>query len=484
MSAGSDLYEILGVPQDATQSEIRRAYRKLALKFHPDKVPVERRQDAEIRFKDITHAYEIIGDEDKRRDYDLYGEREPGMGYDDDDENAEFDYKPSPFANAAFNGGGSFDFSPDDFANFFNGMGMDMNDDFFTGMGNGSRARQAKPKKEGSGKAQKPPKPSPDAERNNAGNGRTIDAHFSVTLSLLDLFNGKVVKLSETRDRICEKCNGLGLKRKAVEIACLECNGVGYMKKYRHINGMTLTQTIPCEKCNGAGAYFRRKDYCRHCKGSGLVKESKILEFNVPKGAPNHGTVVLPGESDEVPGLKTGDVILNYELELKPSERQFQRQANDLYTKVSVPLVDALCGFKRSNFVKSLDGRWLAIAIPPGKVLRPGDSIVIPNEGMPIQNNHIGRCGDLYVGIDLEFPKDNWALERNDFAKLRSILDITYGSEKHNHTIEEDIDATKIAYKIKAKGELPLEFNSFNANTEVKNIGSEKKPTSWFNKWF
>lgn len=482
MSAGSDLYEVLGVPQDATQSEIRRAYRKLALKFHPDKVSVEKRQDAEIKFKDITHAYEILGDEDKRRDYNLYGEREPGLGFDEDD--TEFSYKPSPFANAAFNGSGSFDFSPDDFANFFNGMGMDMNDDFFTSMGNGSRARQAKPPQNGTGKARKPPKPSPDAERNDAGNGKTMDAHFNVRLSLLDLFNGKVVKLSETRDRICEKCNGTGLKRKAVEIGCLECNGVGYMKKYRHINGMTLVQTIPCEKCSGAGVYFRPKDYCKHCRGSGLIKESKILEFNVPKGSPNKGTVVLPGESDEVPGLKTGDVILNYELELKPLEKRFQRQDNDLYTKVSVSLVDALCGFNRSNFVKSLDGRWLSISIPPGKVLRPGDCIVIPNEGMPVMDNYIGRCGDLYVGIDIEFPKDNWALERNDFAKLRSILDITYGSERHKDVTEEDTEATKIAYKIKEKDELPLDFNSFNANTEVKNIGTEKRSKGWFSKWF
>lgn len=485
-TSGSDLYGILGVSQDSSQEEIRRSYRKLALKYHPDKVSKDQREQAEIKFKDITHAYGILGDEDKRRDYDLYGEREAGApppGYDEGGYTTN-----NPFGNAAFDGA-SFDFSPDDFANFFNnmGMGMDGGDDMFGGMrGNPRRQQPSNPEKKKPGSARKPPRPSREAKEHDAGNGKTKDARFSVGLSLSDLYNGKIVKLSETRDKICGKCLGSGLRKKAVEITCPMCEGVGYEKRYRHLNGLTFVVTDACDKCHGDGRYYRMKDFCKECEGSGLIKETKILEFDVPKGSENTGSTMLPGQSDEVPGLRTGDVVLNWHLLPTDSETRFHREGNDLYTKVSIPLVDALCGFKKGKFVQTLDKRWLSVDIPSGKVIRPGDSIVIPNEGMPIKGDYRGSYGDLYVAVNIQFPQDNWALERNDFKKLRSVLDISYGSkaQKKDYESANEDECTKVSFRIKTKEELPLTFNSFNANTEVKNVGVSNKSKGWFSKWF
>ncbi|QPG75520.1 hypothetical protein FOA43_002875 [Brettanomyces nanus] len=468
----SDLYNVLGVAHDASPEDIRRAYRKLALRYHPDKVGESEREAAEIRFKEITQAYSIIGDSDKRRDYDIYGERVPGA--------------PPPsgpesygFGGAAFDGA-DFDFSPNDFANFFNGMntggGMPGMGGAVPGMDGESRGR---PTSRGfRGPSRGPPK----GKKHEDGIERTEDAHFNVEVIFLDLYNGKVVKLSEERDRICDKCKGKGVKKSAVEISCSSCNSTGYERRYRHIGGLSIVETIACSKCNGQGTYYREKDYCKRCKGTGVVKESKILEFAIPKGSANEGSIVLRGESDQSPGLTTGDVILEWKLKPTDKESHFERHGDDLYTKVRVPLVDALCGFSRDKFVETLDNRWLSIKMPQGKVLRPGDSIIIPNEGMPVCGNYRNRHGDLYVAIDIEFPKDDWAIEKNDITSLKSILDIKYGTKGQNSDLNDNSDVTNVWFKVKGKSELPVSFNSYNANAVVNSGVDERK--GWFGRWF
>ncbi|VEU19662.1 DEKNAAC100898 [Brettanomyces naardenensis] len=472
MNSPGDLYSVLGLSSDASQEEIKRAYKKLALRYHPDKVPKEERATAEIRFKEISHAYSIISDTEKRRDYDAYGERDHGGPSDG--------YYNSSYGGAAFNGT-DFDFSPDDFANFFNGMNMGG-----MGMDGGFSGPKATPRSRGPPHGPRRAPKAPPAPPGGSPGGRTKDAQFDVEVNLLDLYNGKVIKLSETRDKVCGKCNGTGVKKSAVEISCNSCNGLGYVRKYRHIGGLSLVETVTCETCKGQGSYYRDKDFCRSCKGAGVVKESKILEFDIPKGSANEGFVSLKGESDQSPGLETGDVLLNWKLKPRKAEERFQRHGDDLYTKVKVPLVDALCGFEKAKFVETLDNRWLSLKLPSGKVLRPGDSIIIPNEGMPVLGDYRNRHGDLYVGVDIEFPKDHWAIEKNDFSTLRSVLDISYGSDGNAGTnnIEESNDVTNVSFKVKTKYDLPLSFNSFNANAEVKDVGVENKPKGWFGKWF
>lgn len=488
-----DLYDVLGVSHDASQADIKKAYRKQALRWHPDKVPPEERNEAEKRFKEITHAHEILGDPEKRKEYDMYGEREPGApppqsngrSYADDGYYGESaGYGGNPFANGTFDGGAQYDFSPEDFAAFFNGMNTGRGGrDFF-----GAPPRQQQAPRRPPQQAQMPPKgPGAGGLTGKATSTRTVDAHFNVEVSLFDLYNGKIVKLQETRDKLCGKCLGRGVKKTAAVVSCSECQGTGYAKKYRRIGGLAFVENGPCDACRGRGQYYRERDYCKDCKGTGLVKETKILEFDIPRGGSNDGSVKLPGESDERPGLQTGDVILDYKLKMTTKEKRFQRVGDDLYTKVSLPLVDCLCGFERKHFVETLDNRWLSITVPAGKVVRPGDSIIIPNEGMPNEGDST-KNGDLMVAVDIEFPKDNWFLEKNDVTKLRSILDISYGSKEVEPVAKGpaglEMEITKVSYKIKEKKDLPKSFNSFNANAKVTEIGTAEKGKGWFNGWF
>ncbi|KAH3671681.1 hypothetical protein OGAPHI_000386 [Ogataea philodendri] len=426
------LYDVLGVDSSASSGEIRRAYRKLALQFHPDKVAEDERETAEIKFKEISGAYEVLIDEEKRNAYDLYGTTDgTANGYEQYD---------SGFANAAF-GEADFEFNPQDFASFFNGMG-----------GSSGRPRKTK----------------------------TDNAVLEVELTLEDLYNGKVIKSTSKRNKICKHCKGSGARKSAVPVQCSTCHGEGYVMKIRQLApGLVTQQAVPCWRCKGKRTMFRDKDSCRKCKGKCVVEETKVLEFVVPRGAPASGTVTLAGEADEEPDLKPGDVILKYTTKKHPI---FERHGSSLYTKVKVALVDALCGFEGRRLVKTLDNRWVSISVPAGKVLRPGDSIVVPNEGMPLEGSS-NRNGDLYIGVDIEFPKDNWFLEKNDLTKLKSVLDISYGNHQNG---EENGDIiTNVEFKIQSKDELPKSFNSYFNDTDVTKIGVEEpeQRKGWFS-WF
>lgn len=359
-----DLYEVLGVSRDADSGEIKKAYRKLALSYHPDKAKEEEREESEIKFKEISAAYEILIDEEKRQAYDIYGDA-GGRG--------------DPFS------GEDAHFGPDDFFNFFNG-----------GMPTGG----ARPSEK-----------------------KTEDAHVNVNVTLEDLYKGKVVKITSTRNVICKRCQGSGSRSHATPKTCGVCKGEGYVRKIRRVGpGMVSQDYVDCVDCKATGKLFKKKDLCKKCSGACVVEETKILEFNIPRGSPNSGSVVLEGESDQEPGKKTGSVVLDYEL--TPHDH-FTRKGNDLHCSINVHLVDCLCGFSRT-VTKTLDGRALRVCVPSGKVLRPGDYLRIPDEGFFLQRSE--SRGDLYVKINIIFPQDNWFLEKNDISKLKSVLSINTGT--------------------------------------------------------
>lgn len=373
----TDLYEILQVESSATSSDIKRAYRKLALKFHPDKVSEEDRDHAEIKFKEVSQAYEILIDDDKRAEYDTYGTtdgRGAGMGGFDGHPFGEF-YEEQHFG-------------ANDFNNFFNNMNG--------GPPGGARRRAP----------------------------RTEDAELEVKVLLEDLFNGKTIKITSTRNIICSHCRGTGAKKKAVTRPCGVCEGAGTVRKIRRVGPGLVTQDyVDCETCSATGKVYRSKDKCKHCSGSKVTEETKILEFEIPKGAKSGESIVLAQESDQFPGKETGDVVMTFHAD---DHAVFSRRADDLYARYKISLVDALCGFSKV-LLKHLDGRGLKVAIPKGKVVRPGDYIKIKGEGMPVKEKKswFGSStarGDLYIEMDIEFPQDNWYLEKNDLTKLKNLL--------------------------------------------------------------
>ncbi|KAK6202289.1 uncharacterized protein RJT21DRAFT_18603 [Scheffersomyces amazonensis] len=405
---GVDLYEVLEVTSSATDLEIKKAYRKLALKYHPDKATEEEREVAEQRFKEITNAYEILSDELKREKYDMYGTAD-GTGSNG--------YGNNPYDEFfGGNGGASADFSAEDFYNFFDGMNGNGHTNGHSSYGRGGSKRKEKP--------------------------RTEDAVIDVEVTLEDLYKGKTIRTGSTRNIICTLCKGSGFKKAAIGKRCTTCDGAGTAARIRRVGpGLVTQEYVECKPCNGVGKIYRPKDKCKRCSGTKLIEETKILEFEIVKGSKSGEAIVLPQESDQYPGKETGDVKLIFYCK---DHETFIRKGDDLYSKYKIPLVEALCGFSKV-LVKHLDGRGIKVSTPKGKVVRPGDFIKIKNEGMPIKSSNKwfgsgSKRGDLYIEIEIEFPTDNWYLEKNDILKMKNLLpnDLQNKSDILKQTINKD----------------------------------------------
>ncbi|KAK6458753.1 DnaJ subfamily A member [Scheffersomyces xylosifermentans] len=400
-----DLYAILEVEASASGSEIKKAYRKLALRYHPDKASEEERHIAETKFKEISHAYEILSDEIKREEYDTYGTTD-GNGA---SHGGQYGYSGNPYEDFYGNGGGQ-EYGGNDFYNFFNNM-------------NGSNGHGA---------------------RGKPNKMRTEDAEIEIEVTLEDLFRGKTIRTTSTRNIICTSCKGSGAKKSAVTKKCVTCEGEGTVRKIRRVGpGLVTQEYVQCSSCKGSGKTYRSKDKCKKCDGKRTIEETKILEFEIVKGSKSGETIVLAGESDQYPGKETGDVKLTFRTK---EHATFTRKGDDLYSKYKITLVEALCGFSRV-VLKHLDGRGIQICTPRGKVIRPGDFIKIKNEGMPIKSSSSGwfgnspsKRGDLYIEMEIEFPQDNWYLEKNDLTKMKNLLPNELHSKVdiRNQTIDDD----------------------------------------------
>ncbi|KAI5962054.1 XDJ1 [Candida theae] len=376
-----DLYEILEVSSSATDVEIKKAFRKLALKYHPDKASEEDREENEIHFKKVSFAYEILIDEEKRQHYDLYGTTDGNTGPN------PYEFNGNPFEQ--FYGGGNYNgYEGNDFYDFFNGM-------------NGNQSNQHNSR-------------------------RTEDAVLNVEVTLEDLYIGKVIRSTSTRNIICTQCKGSGVKSaSAVSKTCGICHGEGYTRKIKRVApGLVAQEYVDCTTCNTSGKIYRTKDRCKLCKGTRVCEETKILEFEIPKGSPSEGSVVKRGESDEYPGKIAGDIILKYTCK---KHDVFERKGDDLYMDLHIPLADALTGFSKL-VTAHLDGRGVKVVTPKGKVIKPGDYIKLTGEGMPKlaeKRSWFSRSdgrGDLYIRVQIEFPTDNWYLEKNDLLTIKNIL--------------------------------------------------------------
>lgn len=239
-------YELLGVSQDASKDEIKKAYRKLAIKLHPDK------GGDEEKFKEVTRAFEVLSDDEKRRVYDQYGEE--GL------------------SQEGMSGGMN---AEDIFEAFFGG-----------GLFGGSRSRSRGPRK-----------------------GEDVVHSLKVTLN--DLYNGKTSKLALNRHRICPSCDGKGTTQPNSITKCKTCNGQGVRVQIRQIGpGMVQQMQSVCPDCSGSGESIREKDKCSKCKGQKVVKERKVLEVYIEPGTEHGQKLVFSGEADEEPGTVPGDVIV------------------------------------------------------------------------------------------------------------------------------------------------------------------------------
>lgn len=245
MVAETKLYDVLGVSPNATESEIKKAYRKLALKYHPDKNPSE---EAAEKFKEASSAYEVLSDPEKRDLYDQFG---------------------SQGLNGGAGGmGGGFGFGDDIFSQFFGGAG-----------------------------AQRPRGPQ---------RGRDIRHEIKVTLE--ELYKGKTTKLALNKQILCKACEGRGGKKGAVK-KCSSCNGQGIKFVTRQMGPMIQRIQTECNVCHGSGDIIDEKDKCKTCNGKKIDHERKILEVNINPGMRDGERVVFKGEADQAPDIIPGDVV-------------------------------------------------------------------------------------------------------------------------------------------------------------------------------
>ncbi|KAK3858540.1 hypothetical protein Pcinc_035278 [Petrolisthes cinctipes] len=356
--ADNKLYDILGVSRGAPDTEIRKNYRKLAKEYHPDKNPV-----AGDKFKEISFAYEVLTDPQKREIYDRHGLK--GVQEGDSGPGAE-----------------------DIFSHFFGGGGP------FGGLFGGFGGARHGPRR---------------------GPRRGENTIHRLKVSLEDMYNGKVSKLQLSKNAICTACGGEGGPPGALQ-TCRTCSGRGVKITISQLGpGMVQQMQSRCPDCDGEGEVINERDRCGTCAGRKVTPQTKLLEVHVDKGMRDEQRITFHGEGDQMPGVEPGDVIIVLQ---EKTHEVFQRSGTDLMIKQTVTLTEALCGFTR--IIKQLDGRTLVLRHPPGSVLVPGCVRGVIGEGMPIYKNPFEK-GDLYIRIEVDFPENYFANE-GKLKELEAIL--------------------------------------------------------------
>jgi len=351
-SDNTKYYIALGVERTATQDEIKKAYRKMAIKNHPDK------GGNQEKFKEISQAYEVLQDPEKREIYDQYGEDalKEGMG-----------------GGGGGGGGNPFDI----FESFFGGGG---------GRGRSSGGRRK---------------------------GENVAHPLKVTLE--DMYKGATKKLSLSKNVLCSKCKGVGSKSGNTG-RCAGCQGSGMKVTIRQIGpGMVQQMQSVCPECRGSGQMISEKDKCQQCRGNKVIQEKKILEVHVEKGMSHGQKITFQGEADEAPDMLPGDVILILQQKEHPV---FTRKGNDLFIKKDISLTDALCGCTFA--VEQLDGRQLLVSSNEGEVVKPGQYKAVFDEGMPDWHRSYEK-GKLFIHFNIKFPGSGDVAD-SDIAALEKVL--------------------------------------------------------------
>lgn len=330
-----DYYEILGVEKAADQDTIKKAYRKLAIQFHPDKNPGNK--EAEEKFKEAASAYEVLGDPDKRAKYDRFGHQ--------------------AFQNGGR--GGGFQDMDDIFSSF-----GDIFSDFF----GGGQAR--------SGRARNQPR-------------RGADLRYLMEISLKEVVEGVEKEIKFDTEGTCHTCHGTGAKKGSEPTTCKTCGGQGQVR----VSQGFFQMATACPQCHGAGTII--KDPCSTCDGEGREDQERKIHITVPAGVDTGTRLRVTGEGEGgYLGGPAGDLYV--EIRVKEDSR-FERNGNDLYTRVKVDYLQLLLGGELE--IPTVLGKK-NLEIPKGTQV--GESLRMSGEGVPSLKG--SRKGDLYCVIDVAFP--------------------------------------------------------------------------------
>jgi len=356
-----DYYEVLGVSKNAEESEIKKAYRQMALKYHPDKN--EGDKAAEEKFKEAAEAYEVLGNAEKKQRYDQYGHR--GVG-----------------SSAAGGGGGFSGMSMDDiFSNFGDVFGGAHPFESFFGGGGGGGRKQV---------------------------NRGSNLRIKVKLNLQEITNGVEKKVKVNKFVGCHPCKGSGAENASSFHTCSQCKGSGQVRRITNTILGQMQTTSTCPQCHGEGQTISSK--CKSCHGSGLSKEEEVIAINIPPGVGEGIQLSMSGKGNmgERGGV-AGDLLIVIE---EIEDEELKRDGNNLLYDLHISFMDAAIGTQVE--IPTVEGKArikIDAGTQGGKVLR------LKGKGLP-QINGYGR-GDLLINISIWTPKNLTAEEKTILEKLK-----------------------------------------------------------------
>jgi molecular chaperone DnaJ len=346
--AKKDYYEILGVEKSSSKDELKKAFHKLAHKYHPDK-----NKGDDKMFKEVNEAYQVLSDDQKRAQYDQFGSEGPQFG---------------GGGQGGFNGQG---FGGFDFSGFQGQQGFDMGDlgDIFSDFFGGGMAGG-----QGGGRARR---------------GR--DMSTEIVIPFADSVFGTTRKILLTKVSNCSTCNGSGAKEGAKQVTCSGCNGKGQIRETRRSILGTFATTKVCDICNGKGTV--PSEMCNSCKGAGVKKQEEEIEIKIPAGIENGEMVRMTGLGEAIKHGTPGDLYIKINVS---KHATFEREGLNLYMGLEIKLSEAILGAER--VIETLDGN-VTMKIPEG--IASGTQLKIREKGVP---NGRGKRGDLIVRVVVKIP--------------------------------------------------------------------------------
>ena len=353
-----DYYQILGVSRDASKEELKRSYRRLARKYHPD---VNKEPGAEDRFKEINRAYEVLSEPETRNRYDRFGEAGVSSG-----------------AGASGFEYGDMGGFADIFESIFNGFG---------GAGGASTSRR------------------------RTGPVRGDDLRLDLKLDFREAVFGGEKQIRIPHLETCQVCNGTGAKPGTGSRTCPTCNGVGQVKRATRTPFGSFAQVSSCPTCNGTGVIIESK--CEACNGAGRKQETKKLKITIPPGVDNGTRLRVSGEGDA--GTRNGTPGDLYVYLFVESDSEFTREGINISSEISISYLQAILGCRIE--VPTVDGTE-EVTIPAGT--QPNKVVVLENKGVPRLGNPVSR-GNHLITVKVEIPTKLNAEEKELLEKLATI---------------------------------------------------------------
>jgi len=363
MAQKRDYYEVLGLDRSATDKDLKKSFRSLARKYHPDRSTEE---DAEDRFKEIQEAYAVLSDEQKRAQYDRFGHK--GVG-------------------ASFGGGGFQGFNMN-FDDIFSG---NLNDIFSSMFGGGGGGR-------GGGRSRR---------------GRDILVNHPI--SFQSMYDGDKEEMELDLQSTCSSCEGSGARDSSSVSTCDTCKGAGQVVVRQQMGPFVQQSTQACRDCRGEGQIITHP--CKKCHGDGTVSKSQTIRFTIPSGAPDGTRMRMRGRGEPAPRGKgvNGDLIIELDVQLHP---WFERDGADLIMSIPVGYPDLVLGTTVS--LEHIDGKTLEIKIPKGATA--GETLEIHGRGLPRQR---GGRGNVVVLLKLHIPTKLDKATKKQLQELKGSLGVS-----------------------------------------------------------